>query len=162
MSHTTKNLHLLRTHTQSGFIALMSAILLSAVLFTLTISLSSTTFSARTNALHSELKRQSIALAESCMHKALLAVTQNYTYSPHTGGDEVAIDSNKCTIASVLYETENITTHTKTVSVWTQANYHGAFTTMKAIVSIVNPYYIGAGVTPITIQSWKEATSTDI
>ena len=156
-----KSIHTSQTNS-SGFIALMSVILLSMILFTLTVSLSSSSFSARTNALHNELKRHSVALAESCMYMALLKLTQTYSYSPQPNGDIVHTDTEICTIVNIFHETENTIHHTKKVTILTKGNYNGAFTIMKVSAKITNPYYITPGISPITVEIWKEATTTQI
>ncbi len=71
-----------------GFIALISAIVISTILLGLAITAGSSTFSTRFDALNGEYKRVSLGLAESCIHAALLNIGQNFSYvvAPGTPG----------------------------------------------------------------------------
>lgn len=87
---------------QSGYIALMSTIIISLILLGLTFSVSSAGYFARFNSLDAEYKRVSLGLAESCVNVALLKIGQQYTaYNPL--GEMVNIGSELCTIDSVTY-----------------------------------------------------------
>lgn len=60
-----------------GFIALMSAVIISAVLLLVVISVGLTGFFSRSNVLDSELKSRSRAVAEACLEQALLLITND-------------------------------------------------------------------------------------
>ncbi|OGI94361.1 hypothetical protein A3A03_03420 [Candidatus Nomurabacteria bacterium RIFCSPLOWO2_01_FULL_40_18] len=82
-----------------GFMALISVVIISAILLLVAISLSNTSFYGRSNILDSELKEKSSALAEACVDVAILKLTDNSSYSPI---DEfVNVGSEKCTIDSI-------------------------------------------------------------
>ncbi len=79
-----------------GFIALMSAIIISIVLLLMITNLSLTGFYGRFNILDFELKEKSSALAEACADEAILNLTQNIDYT----GD-VNVGADKCSIRSI-------------------------------------------------------------
>lgn len=72
----------------AGFIALMSAIIISAILLIITVSLSYSSFFARYAILESEYKERSSALAEGNVDAALLKLASDPNY---TGTETVII-----------------------------------------------------------------------
>jgi hypothetical protein len=101
-----------RRHTRnrnSGFIALISTIIIATVLMGLALTISGGSVFARLDALHAEYKRISLGLADSCSNVALLRIGQNYNYTPAAGGDLVTIGQDAqgrletCTIESVAF-----------------------------------------------------------
>ena len=84
-----------------GFIALISTIIISAILLLVATSLSSASFYNRSNILDAELKERSFALAEGCVDAAVLKLAKNFNYSPASGGETVDIGADTCTIQSV-------------------------------------------------------------
>jgi len=86
----------LNTKTNAGFLALMSAIIISAILLLIATSVSNISFYGRSNILDAELKEKSFALAEACVDVAILNLLQGINYT----GD-VAVGSDKCTIQSI-------------------------------------------------------------
>lgn len=80
---------------QRGFIALTSAIIISAVLLLLVISGSLTGMYARYDMLDSELKQASAALADSCVEIVRLRIAADARY----GGEEtVPVGTESCRI----------------------------------------------------------------
>lgn len=126
---------------QKGFIALISAIMLSLILLGLTLRVSSGNFSARANSLHAEFKAQSSALARSCSQSALLTLSHEYWYIPEIGGDEITVAEETCTIQTITHEAENGVTHKKNVTIITTASYKGAYTTLQTDVLMTNPAF---------------------
>lgn len=85
---------------QGGYIALISAILISVSLLTLVIAVSSEGFYSRFNVLESEQKEISTYLAESCLQTAILEIAQDSNYND----DPIIIpvgDDLECEIVSV-------------------------------------------------------------
>lgn len=78
-----------------GFIALMSAVIISAILILLATSLSLTGFYSRFNVLDSETKERSSGLADACVDLALLAFAQGTPYAVDT---TLPVGENKCTV----------------------------------------------------------------
>lgn len=131
-----------RGNSQKGFIALISSIILSIILLGLTLRVSSSNFSARSNALQSEFKSISVALAKSCSQNALLRLSQEYWYIPEENGDVVYIDEEKCIITEINHEVEDINTHRKKVIVTTKSSFRGSFTTLYTEVLMTNPSFM--------------------
>src|SRR5665647_220935 len=75
-----KNKNRRSINPNEGFIALMSTVILAAVLMVIVITASFSGFFARFDALASENKRISLGLSESCTNIALLKIAQNYNY----------------------------------------------------------------------------------
>ncbi|MBP6883689.1 MAG: hypothetical protein KBC06_00425 [Candidatus Pacebacteria bacterium] len=97
----------------NGFIALISAIIISVVLLLVITNLSLTGFYNRFNILDSELKERSSALAESCVDIVLLILAQNPAY---TGNQTITvIDGDTCTIKSITPSSNPIIIDTKAV-----------------------------------------------
>lgn len=121
-----------------GFVALMSAILISAILLVLIFTLNISSFFNRFNVFDSENKRVSLGLAEACVNVGLLRIGQGAatTGCVPVEGSNCATTDKKCTIDSVDL-TQNI--------VRTSAVYQGAFTHLcvKADASLA-------------INGWKE------
>ncbi len=89
---------ILNKKSNNGFVALMSAIIISVVLLLLATSLSLTGFYDRSNILDRELKEKSSALAEACVDTAILKLANDPTYSGNeiitvSGGETCRIES---------------------------------------------------------------------
>lgn len=140
---------------EGGFIALISAIIISAILLGLSITTSSGAFSARGNSLDIEFKRQSLAFAESCIHIALQRIAENYNYAPVN--EIIFIDSEKCTIESVVYDTEDTVLHRKDATIISHAEFQGTWSTVETRIHILNPFFTHSPTAQkITIISWRE------
>src|ERR1035437_3862474 len=93
----------------SGFIALMSAIVMSAILLLIASTLSFTGFSGRLNILDSEYKEKSSALAEACMDTAILKIANNKDYILIAPNDHnILVGSDSCNIVSLSPNTPRI------------------------------------------------------
>lgn len=90
-----------KKRNSGGFIALMSAIIISVILLLIVVNLSFSSFYSRSNILDSELKERSSALAEACVDTALLKLANNPLYFPPVGGESVEVDGETCIIESV-------------------------------------------------------------
>lgn len=79
-----------------GFIALMSVIVISAILLALTFTLGTAAFLNRFDTLAWEQKRASLVLAEACVNAAMLRHAQrNYS------GGIVSVGERSCAICSI-------------------------------------------------------------
>jgi hypothetical protein len=137
---------------QKGFIALMSAIIISMILVMLIISSGTLAFFARLNVLNGEYKRVSKGLAESCANAALLkASQQGYGYPPSGGGTVInlgavpctAADAQCCTISSVAPVSGSVENayHQRPTKIVAIAQYKGAFSNMSITAMVQNPAY---------------------
>lgn len=110
--------------TCAGFIALMSAIIVSAVILVVTVTLSYSSFFTRYNLLDSEFKERSGALAEGCVDAALLKLAGDPSYS---GNETANIGSETCQIRLILISGTN-----KIIE--TRASFQNAFTNLRVTV----------------------------
>ena len=96
---------------QRGYIALISAIMISAVLIIISISISTTSFFSRFNVADAEYKKRSKALAEACIDQGLLKYAQDPSY---TGNNEVVnVGSDTCKVVSVASSGSNVIVQAK-------------------------------------------------
>jgi len=87
-----------KINLQGGYIALISAILISVSLLTLVIAVSFEGFYSRFSVLESEQKEMSSYLAESCVNTAIIKISQDPNY---TGIESVPVGKFECGIVSV-------------------------------------------------------------
>ena len=134
----TKNYKL---ENKKGFVALMSAIIISVILLLLVTNLSLTGFYSRLNILDSELKDRSSALAEACADMAILKLVNDINYVLVAMDHNISVKTEYCDIYSLTSTSSNITIITK-------ANYNNIyFTTLKIIVDSTNN---------MSVISWEE------
>jgi len=127
---------ILNKKRNTGFMALMSAIIISVVLFLIATNLSLTGFYSRSNILDSELKERSSAFAEACVDKAILKIISEPDYIPNN--EIISVGSDTCKIQSVAGGSQ------KTILV--QSNYNNKyFTNLEVLVG-----------SDMSIISWQE------
>lgn len=114
---------------QKGFIALISAIVMSAILLLITTSLSLSSFFTRFTILESEYKERSSALAEACVDSALVKILLDNTYSP--SNEMISVGENSCLI-------KKITTNSEQKTILAQGNYQESFTNLSVTVKNSN------------------------
>lgn len=129
----------------SGYIALMSTIVISVLLLAMAVSLGFAGFFGRFNVLDSESKERSLGLAEACADIAILNFAENISYG---GNETIYLDPDnpleKCTIFSLEdHPTENW----KIIK--TQASFNNSFTNIKVTVDKNS----------VDIISWEELTN---
>ncbi len=122
--------------TNTGFVALISAIIISVILLLMVINVSLTAFYSRFNILDSELKERSSALAEACADTAMLKLANNSSYNPVN--EVVTVGSDTCTIISV--------TGSITKTILTKADFKNYNTKLQ----------IKVDATTIAVSEWKE------
>lgn len=83
------------TNSQSGFILLMTSIVISAILVAVVFSLSFSGFFTRFNLLDSYNKEASLNLANACGEIAILKFIQDNNYS---GNETLSVGSESCVI----------------------------------------------------------------
>lgn len=136
-----------KMRSQRGFIALMSTIIIAAILLAMMGSTSFASFYARSDAQAGENKRSALAFAESCVNIALLALaksTNPENYDPNGQSFDVGADSNgatqMCSIMNVAYSGTDVTINT-------YASVNDSFSTVSATATLPPS---------IKIISWKE------
>lgn len=82
----------------SGYIAIVTAIIISVLVVVMAFTISLNSFIGRANILDSNFKEVSRALSEACFEDARLKLAQNSSYS---GNEVINIGSNSCNILSV-------------------------------------------------------------
>ena len=140
----------MKPHPQ-GFIALISAVIISAVLLALATAIGSSTFFARFDALNREFKRLSLGLAESCITTALGKIGSNFNYtitsdpnySSSRGGVVVSLGTlyGKPAECVITAPTTNPTPvqGKKTFTLSAKANFNGAFSEINASAIAQDP-----------------------
>jgi len=94
-------------NNQQGFVALMSIILIAAILIVLVAVVSISSFYTRFNVLDYENKKVSVGLAESCATIAMVnlakdATTFKNTVNASASGYPVTVGSNSCKICTIV------------------------------------------------------------
>ena len=111
---------------QKGYIALISSIIIAAILMTVVFSLGYTSFTARFNILDSEYKERSYDLAKACMDIALLKLINEP--SSYTGNESIIFNGEACSILDITSSGGQYTLKSK-------ASVSKAFTSLKMTIS---------------------------
>ena len=85
----------------NGFVALISVILISAILLISMLSTSNDAITTRFNLLNSEEKVESFDLAKSCLEIALVRLAENSNFRLAAPGDIIQIEEGSCQIISI-------------------------------------------------------------
>lgn len=133
----------LKSNKNGGFVALVSAVIISLVLLTLIVGTGERGFSSRFNILNSELKAMSSGLAEACVETAILKLAENDTYTINPATPEwIPVGDQGCEISSVDPSVNPIVINTHATSSPIVAH-------TKLEVKIDRP-------APFIINSWQE------
>ncbi|MDD4988822.1 MAG: hypothetical protein PHV42_00135 [Candidatus Pacebacteria bacterium] len=111
-----------------GFIALVSVILISAVLLAILLSLNMSSFFTRFNILDSENKKRSEFLAEVCLDTARMNLLEDKTYS---GGETIFQGEDSCKICPIGFSVG-------TIHLETRAVVSSSHTNLKALLNSSN------------------------
>lgn len=126
-------------HKQQGFVALVSAIVISGLLIIIGATLGYAGFFARINILDGEFKETSVGLAEACAEIARVEIANNANFTVPAGGRTYTIGSTgDCKILSV----------TGSYTVQAQAVYQKSYTTIETVFARTS--------TDVSVSSWKE------
>lgn len=144
----------IKKDVQGGFIALMSAIIISAILLGFAVTSGASSFHSRFNTVDGEFKRVSLGLAESCVNVALLKISEDYNYDYFAdplyvsakGGvvtpvNPSATPSTECIIKSVVFGAENPATHQKVATIIASGEFNETFSTISTVADVGNPEY---------------------
>jgi hypothetical protein len=122
--------------SERGFIALMSVIIISAILLVLMIGVSTASFWARFDSLGNEERQIARGLAQSCINVALLALATSSDpthYAPSKQSVIVGVDARgnvlTCTIKDVVHTGQNVT-------IEAYASSGGSFSTASATATL--------------------------
>lgn len=126
---------------RSGFVALVSVLVIGVLLLAMTFSLSITGFYSRFNVLAVQYKERSLALAEECANIALMKLAADRAYA----GDETAV------VGSLSCDIRSVTKTATEITVRTSASFPQALAE-KAVTNLV----IVAELSDLDILSWSE------
>jgi len=126
-----KNSKTVDSSCEGGYIALMSALIIAAILLVISVSLGMGGFFTRFDGLSGEYKLTSEELAQSCLEKAKILFALN-PYANIVGS--LKIGSNNCNIVSVA---ENIPQNGQT-TIQTSATIHNSTTNIKTVINSEN------------------------
>jgi len=87
--------------SEQGYIALTSAVILGITLLVAVLGFAFIIFFNKKSTTQAILKEDSYFAARACLEKALLNLTVNSAY---TGGENVSVGSDQCTISSVVQD----------------------------------------------------------
>jgi hypothetical protein len=139
-----------KINSQAGFIALVSAIVISALLVLITISLSYSGFFVRANVLDTEFKKESLGFAEACVDVARIKIANTNGLQINPPGSALPVDlndnpadGNECTIVSI--------NGTAPYTIKAQTEYKHSFTNILATVSRT--------ANNVTVETWKEVAN---
>ena len=123
---------------ERGFVALISVIIIGAVLLAVVIGASLTGFYSRYNVLDFELKERSASAADACANQALLELANDATYA---GGIMLSLNSlDTCRVGPVTL----VGTGEKSIRI--QATSSDAVTNLFVVVNTSD----------LSIASWRE------
>ncbi len=121
-----------KLQTQSGYIALMSAIIISILLLAITVGLGFNGFFGRLNIVDSDSKERSSALAEACVDVAILKLVSDKDYVLTPADQNIQIGNNPKNICSIM--SLSPIPRTFPITIQTQSNINKAFTNLEVIV----------------------------
>lgn len=92
-----------------GYAALVSTLVIGAVLMTFSFLAATSTYVARALALRAEQEAQSHANAHACIQLALFELAADASYRPRESGDRVPLgQSGECLIESIVQQEETL------------------------------------------------------
>jgi len=124
---------------QQGFIALISIIIIAAVLTAIVFVLSTAGFFLRFNVFDSESKKASLGLAEACMQTAMLNLAQGSLTVPQT----VSVGAQSCKICDK--------SGTGIITLKTRAVYNKSYSNVTAVLVQSSGSF--------TVNSWDDQAS---
>ncbi len=139
--------------TQRGFIALMTVIIVGAILMVMIFTLGASAFLNRFSTFDTENKRISLALAESCANAAMIRIAQNPSYSPVGNGECVSVGGT-CPAGKMVCKICEVTpVGGPNYTIYARASYNGAFTNIEVDGSIVSDNF--------SVTRWVESPDYD-
>ena len=141
-----------------GFVALLSALIISVVLVGTAFTMSTTQFFARAGTLNTGYKAKSRALSSSCVRVVLEDILEDYSYHPTSGAEQVPVGKDSCSIDSATSDPEDLLTHLRVTTILVSAHFNSSFTKLQVKAVVHNPAYpVTNGMSPsIRIISWTE------
>ncbi len=122
-------------HDKGGYIALISTLIISAVIILLVASIGQVSFIGRAGTAAAHFKEKSRALAEACVNTALLKLAASSSYA---GGETITVASDTCDILSI------VSSSTRIISA--QAIFQNSYTNYKVTIPSSS----------VSISGWEE------
>jgi hypothetical protein len=113
-----------RNHREGGYVALLSTIIVAAVLMVAAIQSAIAGYHARFNILGTEAKEQATALAQGCADQALSAILTDPSY---TGSSVTVSEDGTCEVLPIEFNTPAA----GIVTIRAQAEVRGAFSNLE-------------------------------
>ncbi len=134
--------------TEQGFIAVTSAIVISALLIIIGASLGYTGFFSRFNIFDGELKNSSLALAEACAEIARVEIANNSGFTAPSSPYTIVTSAPQqyCRILSVAPSGANYTVQTQ--ATYPETGNQRSYSTLQVVYN--------RGSSDVTVTSWKE------
>jgi hypothetical protein len=129
----------MKRNSEKGFIAIISAIIISGILMLVVASSGLSGIYSRSNTLDTELKERADAAADACVDEALLQLAQNSSY---TGGIMTTNSLDQCRIGKVTTS---------------GSNYQFEVQATSSNMAVTN-LLIWADTGDLTIKRWLEIT----
>jgi len=126
----------INSSASDGYIALISAIIISVLMMGVVFATSHTSFISRFNVLNTEFKERSSGLAEACVDMALLKLAQSKSYA---GNESISVGNSQCSILAIETSPGQKTIKTK-------ATFQSSVTNLKIV----------ANDTDLSVISWEE------
>jgi hypothetical protein len=131
MKYKTQRLKMPRA--RCGYVAIMSALIITAIIVVMMIGLGQVAYLNRANISEAHFKEKSRALSEACVNTALLKLVASSSYA---GNETIAVASDTCKIVGVVSSsTGRIVT--------TQGQYQNSYTNLKITVATSTVLVIG-------------------
>ena len=127
----------MKTETSSGFIALVTVLIIFAIALLIGLSVSLLSIGEATMGLKKTQSSQAYFLANLCAEQALMKLKENIDYS---GGETIEIGGGNCQILPIEGNW----------TIKTIANFQNQIKKIKIIISKVNPQMV--------ISSWQEVS----
>jgi hypothetical protein len=141
-----------KKNSQGGYIALISIIIIVALLMIITVAVSFSGFFSRFGILDNEYKEVSSALAEACADTAILNLAENWSNPEIPPGGIVHVGPGADDICNIVSIEPSGGGSSKTIKV--QASSKNSYTNLKIMV---NNGGVGIG-----IDSWLEKPNFSI
>ncbi len=120
-------------NTRVGYVAIVSALIITAIIVVMMIGLGQVAYLSRANISEAHFKEKSRALSEACVNTALLRLVASSSY---TGNETITVASDTCKIVGVVASgTVRIVT--------TQGKYQSSYTNLKVTVATSTVSVIG-------------------
>lgn len=89
---------IMKEHKKNGYIALITIVIISAIVLLITLSATHISLSQKLNIISQNQSNKSYYLAEACAH---IAVTQLQIDDSYTGDEQIEVDGDYCTIEPI-------------------------------------------------------------